>query len=78
MFGKMRQIYNLMMMYDETTPIEELKTALDGGLAHNERALNQAKKLNATVTEYINNQGVTQESLGSVEAFIKVLQEELT
>ncbi len=78
MFGKMRQVYNLLMMYDETAPIDELKTALDGALAHNDRALSQARRLNATVTEYINNQGSTQESLGSVEAFIKVLQEELT
>lgn len=78
MFGKMRQVYNLLMMYDETAPIEELQTALDDALAHNDRVLDQARKLNATVTEYINNKGGTQESLGSVEAFIKVLQEELT
>jgi len=78
MFGKMRQVYNLLMMYDETTPIEELQRSLDGALAHNNRVLDQARKLNATVTEYINNQGSSQESLGSVEAFIKVLQEELT
>lgn len=78
MFGKMRQVYNLLMMYDETTPVEELQRSLDGALAHNNRVLDQARKLNATVTEYINNQGSSQESLGSVEAFIKVLQEELT
>ena len=78
MFGKMRQVYNLLMMYDETAPIEELKASLDGALAHNNRVLDQARKLNATVTEYINTQGSSQESLGSVEAFIKVLQEELT
>jgi hypothetical protein len=78
MFGKMRQVYNLLMMYDETAPIEELQTSLDDALTHNDRVLDQARKLNATVTEYINNQGGTQESLGSVEAFIKVLQEELT
>lgn len=78
MFGKMRQVYNLLMMYDETAPIEELKASLNEALEHNNRALEQAKRLNATVTEYINNQGTAQESLGSVEAFIKVLQEELT
>ena len=74
----MRQVYNLLMMYDETAPIEELKDSLNEALEHNNRALEQAKRLNATVTEYINNQGTAQESLGSVEAFIKVLQEELT
>ena len=78
MFGKMRQVYNRLMMYDETAPIEALKAALDEALAHNDRALDQARRLNATVTEYLNNQGNSQESLGSVEAFIKVLQEELT
>lgn len=78
MFGRMRQVYNRLMMYDETAPIENLKSSLDEALAHNNRALDQARKLNATVTEYINNQGSAQESLGSVDAFIKVLQEELT
>ena len=77
MFGKMRQVYNLLMMYDDTAPIEELRASMDEALDHNNRALAQAKRLNSTVTEYINNQGTTQESLGSVEAFIKVLQEEL-
>lgn len=77
MFGKMRQVYNRLMMYDETAPIAELSASLDEALAHNDRVLSQAKKLNATVTEYVNNQGTSQEALGSVEAFIKVLQEEL-
>jgi hypothetical protein len=77
MFGKMRQVYNRLMMYDDTAPIEELSASMDEALDHNNRVLDQAKRLNSTVTEYINNQGTTQESLGSVEAFIKVLQEEL-
>ena len=58
--------------------IENMKASLDEALAHNDRALDHARRLNATVTEYINNQSGAQESLGSVEAFIKVLQEELT
>ena len=78
MFGKMRQIYNRLMMYDSTAPIGELTASLDEALTHNERALDQARRLNATVTDYVNNQGSSQESLGSVEVFIKVLQEELT
>ena len=77
MFGKMRQVYNRLMMYDETAPITDLQAALDEALAHNDRALDQAKRLNSTVTDYVNNQSAAQETLGSVEAFIKVLQEEL-
>ena len=76
-FGKMRQVYNILMMYDEAAPITELTTPLEDALAHNDKALEQARRLNAAVTEYVNHQGTPQDSIGSVEVFIKVLQEEL-
>lgn len=76
-FGKMRQVYNILMMYDEAAPITELTTPLEDALAHNDKALEQARRLNAAVTEYVNHQGTPQDSIDSVEVFIKVLQEEL-
>lgn len=77
MFGKMRQVYNILMMYDDTAPIAELTAPLEDALAHNDKALEQARRLNTAVTEYVNHQGTPQDAMGSVEVFIKVLQEEL-
>lgn len=77
MFGAMRRVFNLLTMYDETQPVRPLLEQLAEAQAHNDKALDQASRLCAAMTNYVNNQGAASDSGGSVEQFIKVLQEEL-
>lgn len=77
MFGTLRRVFNLLMMYDETQPIQPLLDQLADAQAHNDRALDQASRLCAAMTDYVNNQGATADVYGSVEQFIQILQEEL-
>jgi hypothetical protein len=77
MFGTMRRVYNLLMMYDEAQPIQPLLDQLAEAQAHNDRALDQASRLCAAMTEYVNSQGASSDAYGSVEQFIQILQEEL-
>lgn len=77
MFGTMRRVFNLLMMYDEAQPIQPLLDQLADAQAHNDRALDQASRLCAAMTEYVNSQGASSDAYGSVEQFIQILQEEL-
>lgn len=77
MFGTLRRVFNLLMMYDEAQAIEPLLDQLAEAQAHNDRALDQASRLCAAMTDYVNHQGAATDISSSVEQFIQILQEEL-
>ena len=76
-FGMMRKVFNWLTMYDAASPEEPLLQNLKDAEAHNEKALDQAGRLCAAITEYINNQGSKVDITGSVKSFIELLKEEI-
>ena len=76
-FGMMRRVFNWLTMYDAASPEEPLLKNLAEAEAHNEKALEQAGRLCAAITEYINNQGSKVDITSSVKNFIELLKEEI-
>ena len=76
-FGMMRQVFNLLTMYDATSPEAPLLEKLEAAEAHNEKVLEQAGRLCATITEYINSQGSRVDITSSVKSFVELLKEEI-
>ena len=76
-FGMMRRVFNWLTMYDASSPEEPLLKNLAEAEAHNEKALEQAGRLCAAITEYINNQGSKVDITSSVKSFIELLKEEI-
>ena len=76
-FGMMRRVFNWLTMYDAASPEEPLMKNLAEAEAHNEKALEQAGRLCAAITEYINNQGSKVDVTSSVKSFIELLKEEI-
>ena len=76
-FGMMRRVFNWLTMYDAASPEQPLLRNLEDAAAHNEKALEQAGRLCAAITEYINNQGSKIDVTNSVKNFIELLKEEI-
>ena len=76
-FGMMRKVFNWLTMYDASAPDEPLIQNLAEAEVHNEKALEQAGRLCAAITEYINNQGSKVDVTASVKEFIELLKEEI-
>lgn len=76
-FGMMRRVFNWLTMYDASSPEEPLFQNLAEAEAHNEKALEQAGRLCAAITDYINNQGSKVDITSSVKSFIELLKEEI-
>ena len=76
-FGMMRRVFNWLTMYDAASPEESLLKNLAEAEVHNEKALEQAGRLCAAITEYINNQGSKVDVTSSVKSFIELLKEEI-
>ncbi len=76
-FGMMRRVFNWLTMYDAASPEEPLLKNLAEAEAHNEKALEQAGRLCAAITDYINNQGSKVDITSSVKSFIELLKEEI-
>ena len=76
-FGMMRKVFNWLTMYDASSHEEPLLKNLAEAEAHNEKALEQAGRLCAAITEYINNQGSNVDITSSVKHDIELLKEEL-
>lgn len=76
-FGMMRRVFNWLTMYDAASPEQPLFRNLEDAAAHNEKALEQAGRLCAAITEYINNQGSKIDVTNSVKNFIELLKEEI-
>ncbi len=76
-FGMMRRVFNWLTMYDAASPEEPLLQNLAEAEAHNEKALEQAGRLCAAITDYINNQGSKVDITSSVKTFIELLKEEI-
>ncbi|MBO4418340.1 MAG: hypothetical protein J5789_00715 [Oscillospiraceae bacterium] len=76
-FGVMRKVFNWLTMYDASTPDDPLIHNLEEAEAHNEKALEQAGRLCATITDYINNQGSRIDITNSVKSFTELLKEEI-
>lgn len=76
-FGMMRRVFNWLTMYDAASPEEPLMKNLAEAEVHNEKALEQAGRLCAAITEYINNQGSKVDVTSSVKQFIELLKEEI-
>ena len=76
-FGMMRKVYNWLTMYDAASPDGPLLQNLKEAEAHNEKALEQAGRLCADITDYINNQGSKVDITSSVKNFIELLKEEI-
>ncbi len=76
-FGMMRKVFDWLTMYDASSPEEPLLKNLTEAEAYNEKALEQAGRLWAAITEYINSQASNVDVTGSVKHDIELLKEEL-
>ena len=76
-FGMLRRVFNWLTMYDAASPEEPLLQKLAEAETHNEKALEQAGRLCAAITDYINKQGSRIDVTSSVKQFIELLKEEI-
>lgn len=77
MFDNLRKCFNILTMYDGSDNGRQVVTEqMEDTFANNEKILEQASRLCMATTKFVNNQGEEAISLGSVEQFIKALEEE--
>lgn len=74
MFGVMRQVFNLLTMQDRSKDTGPLLNKLSAAKAHNDEVLEQAGRLCAAMTDYINEQESPESTFTSVEMFINALE----